>query len=83
MTTRVQAVTSGFYGGIFRTEGDVFDIASLADFSDSSINYQVNGNEVRYGWMKIVPGTTPLLCWVSDAPIPQFPPVDPLRVFVD
>jgi hypothetical protein len=37
---RVTAVTAGYYGGRFRTPGDVFDIASVYDFSDSSVNYQ-------------------------------------------
>jgi hypothetical protein len=37
---RVQAVSAGYYGGRFRTPGDVFDIASINDFSDSSVNYQ-------------------------------------------
>ena len=34
------AVTAGWYNGVFRTPGDVFDLLSNADFSDSSVNYQ-------------------------------------------
>lgn len=36
---RVTAVTAGFYQR-FRTPGDVFDLVSAADYSDSTVNYQ-------------------------------------------
>lgn len=52
---RVMAVTAGFYDR-FRTPGDVFDIRSANDFSDSSVDYQatysiltlLNGNTLVY-----------------------------------
>lgn len=56
---RVQAVTSGFYGGMFRNPGDVFDLLQASDFSDSTLNYEIAGNEVTFGWMlQVAPATS-------------------------
>lgn len=41
---RVMAVTAGWYAGVFRTPGDVFDLLSNADFSDSTIDYMNVGS---------------------------------------
>lgn len=79
---RVTAVTTGEYASVLRVAGDVFDLASPADYSDSTVNYQAGGNETRFGWMLTVPDSTPLYCWITDGP-PQFPPVDPKRSFID
>jgi hypothetical protein len=64
---RVQAVYAGFYKNDYKDIGDVFDIASMSDFSDSSVSFVPPGNPDYpvYGWMKIVPSTTPLFSWAS------------------
>lgn len=75
---RVTAVTAGEYAGVFRTPGDVFDILSAADYSDSTINYQnqpafvallsggllllQNGNLLRF--THVVPGSTSGFGWM-------------------
>lgn len=57
---RVQATAIGQYGEILRGIGDVFDII-LQDFSDSSIDYSGGrAGSPLYGWMKVVPPSTPL-----------------------
>jgi hypothetical protein len=59
---RVQAVARGWYNGIFRDVGDVFDIYSVNDFSPSNVSIVPPGNPnyPLYGWMLQVPSTTPL-----------------------
>lgn len=57
---RVQAVYDGQYNGQFYEAGDVFDLNSPGDFSDSTVNYGPNSGTVQYGWMAQVSGTTPL-----------------------
>lgn len=59
-TIRVQAVTDGEYGGQFYEAGDVFDLLSAADFSDSTVNYGPNSGTVQLGWMMQVASSTPL-----------------------
>lgn len=62
---RVQAAQRGFYAGIFRNVGDVFDIALAGDFSDSTVSQVPVGNPdyPLYGWMTQVPSTTPLFSY--------------------
>lgn len=80
---RVIAVTAGHYAGVFRTPGDVFDIAQASDYSDSTIDYQPpSSNTTGYGWMLQVPATTPLFNWLSANPYPALPPQDPNRRFI-
>lgn len=59
---RVKAVQRGQYAGIFRDVGDIFDIANSSDLSDSTVSQVPVGNPdyPLYGWMLIVPNTTPL-----------------------
>ncbi len=60
---RVQAVATGFYNNQFRQIGDVFDLLSPSDLSDSTVSQVPVGNPIYpiYGWMLVVPGTTPLV----------------------
>jgi hypothetical protein len=65
---RVQAVSVGDYGGITRNIGDVFDIYSAADFSDSTVDYLAGGEgSPLYGWMIKVSSTQAL---VANSPTP-------------
>lgn len=73
---RVQAVSPGWYNGLYYQRGDVFDLNSPSDYSDSTQNAQPNGNEWAPGWMLTVPGTTPLYQALSAEPTPLFP-IDP------
>lgn len=58
--TRVMATGIGQYGEILRSPGDVFDILTQ-DFSDSTVDYaDGNAGAPFFGWMKIVPPSTPL-----------------------
>ena len=59
---RVRVVRAGYYAGEYRNIGDVFDIASITDYSDSTMNLVPIGNPdyPLYGWMLQVPPTTPL-----------------------
>lgn len=59
---RVKAAARGFYSGIWRDIGDVFDIANSTDFSNSTVSQVPVGNPdyPLYGWMTQVPGATPL-----------------------
>lgn len=59
---RVQAVAAGFYNKIYRDIGDVFDLLSTGDLSDSTVSQVPVGNPDYpvYGWMLVVPGNTPL-----------------------
>jgi hypothetical protein len=79
---RVMAVTAGMYGGNYYWPGDVFDIVVASDFSDSSVNYEIGGNEYATGWMMKVPSTTPIFQTITSQIYPMFPPVDPKRRFV-
>ena len=56
---RVQATKGGFYGGIWRDSGDVFDIYNASDFSNSATNYGSAATPF-FGWMTQVAGNTPL-----------------------
>src|SRR5581483_1865605 len=71
---RVQAVTAGYYNGQYYEPGEVFDLLQATDFSDSSVNYQVNANEYAPGWMQAV--STPVSL---DTGAATFPAVDPAR----
>lgn len=78
----VQAITAGFYGGRFRTPGDIFLLASSADFSDASIDYQPpSSNTIGFGWMQKVT-TQQALDWLQSNNAPYLPPQDPLRRFI-
>lgn len=79
---RVVAVTAGYYAGVYRTAGDVFDIAQAADYSDSTVDYQINSNNIGYGWMLRVAQNTPLVNWLDSNNAPYLPPQDPLRKFI-
>jgi hypothetical protein len=74
----VQAVTAGWYGGRFRTPGDIFLLAQAADFSDSTIDYQAGSNGVGYGWMTRTTATA-AYDWLESNGSPYLPPQDPLR----
>lgn len=60
---RVQATAPGFYNGRFRNIGDVFDLNSPSDLSDSTVSLVPVGNPLYplYGWMKQVAANTPLV----------------------
>ncbi len=62
---RCQAVQAGDYNGIYRDVGDVFDVFNPTDFSDSTVSQVPVGNPDYpiYGWMKLVPSSTPLYSW--------------------
>jgi hypothetical protein len=78
----VQAVTAGWYGGRFRTPGDIFLLAQAADFSDSTVDYQPgSSNTVGYGWMMRT-AATQAYDWLQSNGSPYLPPQDPLRRFV-
>lgn len=79
---RVTAVTAGWYQNVFRTPGDVFDIKFAAEFSDSTIDYQINSNGIGFGWMAKVAPNTPLVNWLDDNNVPYLPPQDPSRRFI-
>ena len=79
---RVQAVTAGYYNGVFYNAGDVFDILKAGDFSDSTVNYEMGGGIWAVGWMTQVPLTTPLYNAEIQALYPFYPFVDPNRRFV-
>ena len=79
---RVQAVTAGYYNGVFYNAGDVFDILKAGDFSDSTVNYEMGGGIWAVGWMTQVPLTTPLYNAEIQAFYPFYPFVDPNRRFV-
>lgn len=75
---RVTAVTTGWYNGQLYEPGDVFDLLSPSDYSDSTVNYAgPNAGTQEYGWMLTVAGTTPLLQQRIAQPIPLFPLIDP------
>lgn len=63
---RVKAVQVGFYNGITRNIGDVFDVPQ-AFLASNIINYVPTTGEYDYGWMLIVPSSTPL---VMNSPTP-------------
>lgn len=75
---RVRAVDSGWYNGVYYQPGDVFDLLSPTDFSDSTVNYGPNSETTQYGWMTEVPLTTPLFTALVAQPIPLFPVIDPV-----
>jgi hypothetical protein len=78
----VQAVSAGFYGGRFRTPGDIFLLASAADFSDSTVDYQPpSSNTAAYGWMQKVT-TQQAFDWLQSNNAPYLPPQDPNRRFI-
>jgi hypothetical protein len=67
----------GFYAGIIRNVGDVFDVSD-ADFADAAINYLnpalIPSTAPFWGWMRQVPDSEPLF----NAP-PAFPGATTLR----
>jgi len=86
---RVQAQARGFYGGISRNIGDVFDLVNVADLASSTVDYLANPNNVQlqgyeagsgpmWGWMMTVPATTPLS---MNAPTPLSSATYPRLVF--
>jgi hypothetical protein len=78
----VQAVSAGFYGGRFRTPGDIFLLANAADFSDSTVDYQPpSSGTVGYGWMVKVT-TQQAFDWLQSNGSPYLPPQDPNRRFI-
>jgi hypothetical protein len=76
---RVQAVYQGFYNGDYKDVGDVFDLLSVGDLSDSTVSVVSSDNPdyPLYGWMLIVPDATSLFSFAStgqsapDAAIPR------------
>lgn len=62
---RVMAVAAGDYMNIYRDIGDVFDLVTANDFSDSTVSFVPPGNPDNpvYGWMQQVPPNTPLFSW--------------------
>lgn len=64
---RVQAVAAGFYNKDYKDIGDVFDLLSPADLSDSTVSQVPIGNPDYpiYGWMLVVPSNTALFSWAS------------------
>ena len=85
---RVQAQAQGFYGGITRNIGDVFDIVD-AQVASSAVDYLANPNNVQLqgyevgsgpmpGWMLTVPASTPLSV---NAPTPLSASTLPRLVF--
>lgn len=60
---RVQATAPGFYNGIFRNIGDVFDLLQLSDYVPFNVSLVPPGNLLYplYGWMIQVASTTPLV----------------------
>ena len=74
----VEAVTAGYYGGVFRTPGDVFELATAGDFSDCTVNYQAASNGVGYGWMART-AQTEAYDWLTQNDAPYLPPQDSLR----
>lgn len=64
---RVQAIAAGFFGSDWKDIGDVFDITDPSQFSDSAQSVVPVGNPdyPLYGWMMIVPSTTPLFSYAS------------------
>jgi hypothetical protein len=80
---RVMAVSAGEYMGVYHTPGDVFDIISSNDFSDSSVSYAgPDANTVQYGWMRQVASSTPLFNFLESNNAPYLPPQDPSRRFI-
>lgn len=77
---RVQAVTAGWYNGAFYNPGDTFDLLQAADFSDSTLNYEIDGAEYTAGWMVQVAQSTPVTQSDGNA---VFPVPDPNRRFVE
>jgi hypothetical protein len=78
----VQAVSAGWYGGRFRTPGDIFLLAQAADFSDSTVNYQPPSSDtVGYGWMMRTAATM-AFDWLQSNGSPYLPPQDPNRRFI-
>lgn len=57
---RCQAVSPGWYNGVYYNIGDVFDLLQASDFSDSTLNYEFDGGEYNAGWMMQVSQSTPL-----------------------
>lgn len=76
---RVMAVTAGIYRGVYYYPGDVFDLVTALDYSDSRKNYQFNGSEWVPGWMQMVASSTPLYQSIPNQPTPTFPVLDPSR----
>jgi hypothetical protein len=64
---RVQATVAGFYRGDYKDIGDVFDLLSWSDLSDSTASFVPIGNPDYpvYGWMLVVPSTTALFSWAA------------------
>lgn len=74
---RVQAVQAGFYNEDYKDIGDVFDLITGNDFSDSTVSQVPVGDPDYpvYGWMKIVPFNTQLFSWAaSGLSSPRFGP---------
>ena len=64
---RVKAVQPGQYGGLYLDIGDVFDLASPVDLSDSTVSQVPVGNPdyPLYGWMLQVSPSTPLYSYAQ------------------
>jgi hypothetical protein len=56
----VQVNSTGFYAGVYRNIGDVFQLASPNDLASSAFNY--DGSEAPYyGWMQQLPAPAPVI----------------------
>jgi hypothetical protein len=67
VAVRVRATAAGYFEGVYRDIGDVFDIFDTSDFIDSAASEVPVGNPdyPLLGWMLIVPSSTPLFSWAS------------------
>lgn len=65
-TLRVQAIAAGTYKGDYKDIGDVFDIGAYdIDTSTGTDVPPFDPAYPIYGWMKVVPSTTPLFSWAA------------------
>ncbi len=56
----VQAVTEGYYLGVLRPKGDIFQLVNILDLANASVNYDTlvdNLPQQLPGWMQVLPGT--------------------------
>jgi hypothetical protein len=79
---RVQATAIGWYNDVYYAPGDVFDIATSADFANYEIDYLAGQpGSPFYGWMKQVPPSTPLTYPSGNYPVYDFQPPPRRTVF--
>ena len=73
----VQVVEAGYYGGIYRNIGDVFQLANVADLASSLVNFYppITGDSPYYGWQKPVAGVpTVIIAYDSLVSAPRTKP---------